>query len=98
MDTCRFGARTPNALKEFTVSICERYLPKGFCQKCRRVASACLCVTAFGAHDVPHTHQENAPTPAPRMAVAAVSTSAGSTLATSIVLGNGQRVTWSSSS
>jgi hypothetical protein len=60
--------------------LCERYLPKDFCKKCRRVAAACLCVTAVGVHDVlPHTHQENAPPPARFAVGAALSTSAVAT-------------------
>lgn len=62
------------------MSLCERVMPKDFCKKCRRVAAACLCVTAFGAHDVPHTHQEDAPPPARFVEAAALSTSAVATL------------------
>jgi hypothetical protein len=60
--------------------ICERYLPKDFCKKCRRVAAACLCVTAIGAHDVPHTDPEPVHMPMTRTVVVAVSSTAATTI------------------
>jgi hypothetical protein len=56
--------------------VCEKFLPVGFCAKCRRVAAACLCVTAVGAHDVPHTHQERANLPMTRTVVVTASSTA----------------------
>ena len=47
--------------------LCERFLGKGFCAKCHRMAAACLCVTAIGAHDVPHTDPEPVHMPMPRV-------------------------------
>jgi hypothetical protein len=62
------------------VPLCERFMPKDFCKKCRRVAAACLCVTAVGAHGMPHTHQERASIPITRV----VTVTASSTAATGI--------------
>ncbi len=60
--------------------LCERFLGKGFCAKCHRMAAACLCVTAIGAHDVPHTDPEPVHMPMPRVVAVAVSSTAATTI------------------